>query len=483
MFDGHYAEWRTNRIAKVVKIFGNNYFSNKSILELGCGHGHVGEVFKNTYGSRVTFSDGRYEHLSALKHRIPDADTLVINNNIYWDLQKKFDIVIHWGLLYHIDNWKRELLCSSLHTDLIFLESEVADSPDPNFEFIRKEGNAFDQGIDIPEVKIPTAAGIEQYLTELGFLYKRYDSADLNNHIHRYDWQLNNTQEMPYGQRRFWVAYRQGSDIELFFTEKENYIEELKVDVDKSSAGNKEEFTIIIQGKLHENILTMAEYHKDIKTIISVWINDDNAATIDSFFERVQRNNLKVIKNREPGGGFVNTHANRHLQFTSTLYGLEKVQTRYAIKFRSDEYYSNIDKFIACVENYPDRIITNDVFFRKYPPYHISDHVIGGTTENMKSMFSSCVSSCQRDNNYQEIIYPEVQLGRTFVSIKEGIPINSLPNDKEPAFLLMKKYFAIVASADLGLFSIRANCYNKTYDNCDDYFDEKTDVRDINHIC
>ena len=80
LFGGHYEEWRETRIAKLISIFGEDFFKGKDILELGCGFGEIGEKFIEL-GSAVTLCDARREHLDEVKRRLPDSITHVIDQN------------------------------------------------------------------------------------------------------------------------------------------------------------------------------------------------------------------------------------------------------------------------------------------------------------------------------------------------------------------------------------------------------------------
>jgi hypothetical protein len=203
-FDAHYNEWRQVRIQKVESIFGKEFFKNKTILELACGYGHTGMYFFNL-GAKVTFAEGREEHVNEFRKQHPDQEIILLNQEYKWDLNRKFDLIIHWGVLYHLDNWQQDLSCAAKHSDLILLESEVCDSDDENVD-IKIEGcDRYDQEMG-PFASRPSASNIEKNLTNLGFSFTRYDDADLNCLHHDYSWKVGNTLEWRYGLRRFWVV-------------------------------------------------------------------------------------------------------------------------------------------------------------------------------------------------------------------------------------------------------------------------------------
>jgi hypothetical protein len=83
---------------------------------------------------------------------------------------------------------------------------------------------------------------------------------------------------------------------------------------------------------------------------------------------------------------------NIYLQVYTTLEGIKKCKTKFAIKVRADEWYENFTAFITVMKRAPNKITTHNMFFRTHGqyPYHISDHIIGGTTDNMLKMFTTC---------------------------------------------------------------------------------------------
>lgn len=198
----HYNHWQETRVKKVVSLFGKDFFENKTVLELGAAHGDIGNMFSKL-GAIVTFAEGREENVEIIKSRYPSKDCILLDQNESWNLNKKFDVIIHWGVLYHLMNWKQDLFCAVQHSDILLLESEVLDT-DTEEEFHVTEVG-YDQALEKYEraIRVP-AITIEKYLTELGVKFTRYDDADINSSFHRYDWEIQNTR-MVTGMRRFWV--------------------------------------------------------------------------------------------------------------------------------------------------------------------------------------------------------------------------------------------------------------------------------------
>jgi SAM-dependent methyltransferase len=209
LFKGDYINWRETRIKKIEEIFEKEFFINKSILELGCGYGHVGKYFQEILKSKVTFSEGNKSFIKHIQENNPDCEVLHLDQDKPWNLNKKFDIIIHWGVLYHLDNWKEDLLSTMNHSNLIFLESEVANSDDENYEFKLQDHDGYDQAVNTTGTR-PSSNFIEKIILQNNFSFKRYDDISLNSEQHRYNWKVTNQTEIieDYGKRRFWILER-----------------------------------------------------------------------------------------------------------------------------------------------------------------------------------------------------------------------------------------------------------------------------------
>lgn len=200
----YYGPWRQNRIKKLTSILGGReWFKNKTVLELGCGVCHVGmEMW--SMGSKVTCTTGHVRDYNYNKKTFSDKlECLYMDQDKEWGLGRVFDLVIHWGVLYHLDNWKADLKTALNHGHYVCLETEVADSPDPNFEIKYPEG-WYDGAVNGVGTRM-TPAGIEQLITECGRTFTRYDDDDIGFDYHTYSWKegsIPNTWKSGY--RRFW---------------------------------------------------------------------------------------------------------------------------------------------------------------------------------------------------------------------------------------------------------------------------------------
>lgn len=173
----------------------------------------------------------------------------------------------------------------------------------------------------------------------------------------------------------------------------ENFFENEKLNIKEEYTGEKD-ITFVIQGKMSNrdllirNIKNLCKYGR---VILAIWELEEslNESLIKNF----------ILRNK------INNEQNLYLQVYTTLYGLAKVTTPYVIKIRADEYYNDFSIFIDEIKNNKDKIITTNIFFRKTTRYiyHISDHIIGGLTENIKKMFENCKKVIETRRNFPKI--------------------------------------------------------------------------------
>lgn len=205
VFKGHYVDWRTTRFEFLKKHFGVEFFNGKTLLELGCGYGDLGNMFAEL-GAKVTGVDARPEHLELAKHYYPHSTFECHNLDEDFSLPEH-DIILHTGLLYHLENPVKHLhnLRPSVGGVLI-LDAKVVDSNDPTF--VRRVADAgIDSSVSGHSV-VPSEACLDKTLLELfGTKVSKILDASLNStDLHIYDWQSKNTRDKLLTRNRLWIC-------------------------------------------------------------------------------------------------------------------------------------------------------------------------------------------------------------------------------------------------------------------------------------
>ena len=188
----------------VKKYILPDYFKSKTMLELGCGHADIGNMFYEL-GGIVTSSDVRKEHLEIANQKYPNIKTLLIDGDND-SIDEKYDIIVHWGLLYHLNEIEIHLEKVSQKCDVLLLETEVSDSDDNRF-FQSTNENGYDQAYNTKGIR-PSPSYVEYLLEKNGFQFKLVKDPILNSGCHCYDWDITNSKDWKHGLRRFWICWK-----------------------------------------------------------------------------------------------------------------------------------------------------------------------------------------------------------------------------------------------------------------------------------
>ena len=200
----YHPDWQKNRISFLLTKYNEIFFKNKNILELGPYNGYIGARFKEM-GANVKGVEGRQSNIdNKIKVDYPDYDCVQGNLDTKDWIWGKHDIIINFGLYYHLTyNHKEHLINCINNCKLLFFETVVYNSFESEIYNIKRIGD--DQALtDIDGY--PTEKYIEDIFKELNVRYTKYTDKALNGGMHIYDWELNNSKIFHDAQRRLWVV-------------------------------------------------------------------------------------------------------------------------------------------------------------------------------------------------------------------------------------------------------------------------------------
>jgi hypothetical protein len=99
----YFGNLQNNRIKFMLDKYGSDFFKDKKILELGSHNGYIGNFFQKELGADVTCVEGRFENVMLMYFDYPNLKIVQKNmDSKDWDLGK-FDIIINFGLYYHLE--------------------------------------------------------------------------------------------------------------------------------------------------------------------------------------------------------------------------------------------------------------------------------------------------------------------------------------------------------------------------------------------
>jgi hypothetical protein len=203
--DDMHPVWQQSRIKFMKTLMPPDFWKDKTILELGAFNGVIGNSFYEM-GAIVTCVEGKREYLQFIQE-LPHLK--LIHTNLDTDIWEfgKFDIIINFGLLYHIEKHHEKLLENCIENcDIMFLESVVFDKQESMIYY--KEESGIGQSLS-GRAGYPTTMWIENILKKHEAKYEKHNNKGLNASLHIYDWGDGDSGYNAY-RRRFWVINCKG---------------------------------------------------------------------------------------------------------------------------------------------------------------------------------------------------------------------------------------------------------------------------------
>jgi hypothetical protein len=198
-------------------------------------------------------------------------------------------------------------------------------------------------------------------------------------------------------------------------------------------------FTILIQGKLHENSIRgiNTNYRKFTKNIVlSHWDSDDL-----SLLSSINKNEINLTIIETPYIILVSefNEGNIYRQTCTSLAGLQHISTKYVIKLRSDNWFEDLTPIFEGILYNETKMISSNLYFRPDTlyKYHFSDQYFGGNTEIILLMFKIALYRI-RYNSYflnigaymyskDPILFPQILFDKYITPLQTNKKLHVLP--------------------------------------------------------
>jgi hypothetical protein len=204
------------------------------------------------------------------------------------------------------------------------------------------------------------------------------------------------------------------------------------------------EVTLLIRGKINTELLNkylLNYYHNYI--IISTWPDSPWVNSIN--LKLVNYNKHSVILNMQKPSDSFEGFQNLFYQIKCVYTALDSISTKYTIILRGDEYFSNLDYVFDSIKYATNYIFCSPIFFRpkSFHPFHISDHLLAGTTQNLKMMFDTSYKNFSK-NDLPLVYEPEVYLTKNYLFRKYGRRMSVFDKKIISPEVSMKNHFRIL---------------------------------------
>ena len=211
----YYPRWRQVRIHAILDHYRANFFRGKTMMEVGCGDGSIGNFFYYL-GCQVTCCDARQEFLDEVAYRNHEIRTAQCNLEEAWPLPDEcFDVILNLGVLYHLAEPHDCIVENARHCNHLVLDCEVTPSggvrtcsmPENPPERLADEGDdhAF-SGMG----SRPTPAYIEAAIRDGGMEPVMLNTTAYDDHPYPHKLGWGETGAYRNGMRRLWFAKKTG---------------------------------------------------------------------------------------------------------------------------------------------------------------------------------------------------------------------------------------------------------------------------------
>ena len=204
MIDTNYhPDWQKNRINFILSKYGKDFFKGKRVLELGAYNGYIGSVLADL-GADVLCLEGRFQNVLNIQNNYKNVKVELANLDTDVWRWGNWDIIINFGLYYHLEKYHTEHLENCLNNcDLMFFESVIYDSSDAELRYGYEIGD--DQSLT-DNAGTPSTSFVENIFKKAGVNYEKFCDSSLNGNGHHYDWIDRNSKQYDAWSRRMWIV-------------------------------------------------------------------------------------------------------------------------------------------------------------------------------------------------------------------------------------------------------------------------------------
>ena len=151
------------------------------------------------------------------------------------------------------------------------------------------------------------------------------------------------------------------------------------------------DFTFVITGKYDDTHLLMIHELKKYGRVILSTYKSNIRSINDSLYDLVILSSDDEMMPRGDNPWYLGNAYQSLLVYQSVMLST----TKYTIRCRTDMSISNISYLIDVIQNTTsDKLCVSNVSWAINKPYHLGDHLIGGTTKLMQRVYTEMYNAC-----------------------------------------------------------------------------------------
>lgn len=198
--------WVKNRAKAIIFHYGEGFFANKKILDLGSGHGEFALLLANL-GAKVTCLDARKQHLDAVRVQNSNIRIVKADLDIEWPFSNEtFDLTLFLATANHLQEFDKNIQHACQVSHNLVLDVQVCDSENENDILFIKE-NKTNQKHSFNGIGCrPSTKYVEKLLNSMGMEHTRITDDRCNHKEFVYDWTGENSGSYINGLSRLWFT-------------------------------------------------------------------------------------------------------------------------------------------------------------------------------------------------------------------------------------------------------------------------------------
>ena len=144
------------------------------------------------------------------------------------------------------------------------------------------------------------------------------------------------------------------------------------------------DLSILIQGPASpksDGFKILDKYKEYGNIIVSCYEEDETEFLTQFDFVKIIKNKTPILEDK------IGIHHDSTFYYAlyTTFKGLQKIESDYVIKIRSDEYFTNLNPIIETISKNPDKLVCGNIFYKPWriKPFHMGDHIFVCKTKTL----------------------------------------------------------------------------------------------------